>query len=207
MKSFIGSILLVLAMVTMSFAYPIHNGDVVSLTRSLSGAANGDFQVEVNHAGNTAFATFCVERNTHFSLGQDYYVTVNDTIENGYVPLSNGVKYLFWHFSNNSLVSTFDVHSAFDVADLQDAIWMLQGQMATASANRFISEVATVRNFEQYDVSVMNLWTDYNAPYDIGCGDRQSQLVISSTPVPEPASLALFGVGLVALGLRKRFKK
>jgi len=207
MKKFLGAILLVLALATMSFAYPITNGDIVTLTGSQSGAYNGDFQVEVNHSGDTAFATFCVEKNTHFQLGQDYFATVNDTVENGYVTLDNRVKYLYWNFVNDSLVSAFDVTESADVDALQNAIWMAQGQMSVSGSNRFFNEVDAVTDFTGYDVSVMNLWTDYNAPYAIGCGDRQSQLIIDAAPVPEPASFALMGIGLLALGIGKRFKK
>jgi len=117
------------------------------------------------------------------------------------------VKYLYWNFVNDSLVSAFDVTVSADVDALQNAIWMAQGQMTASTTNRFLNEAAVITDFTGYDVSVMNLWTDYNAPYEIGCGDRQSQLIINAAPVPEPASLVLMGVGLIAIGIGKRFRK
>jgi len=65
---------------------------------------------------------------------------------------------------------------------------------------------ATVANATQYQMgSVLNVgptlagssWTLTTAPAGLG----------AVTPIPEPASMALFGLGAVVLGLRRRFQK
>ncbi len=207
MKKLTAVVFLLLAMLCVSsgqlFAYPISAEQEVYLLQSETGADNGDFGV-FDSNDELLFHTFCIEKNVHFYPGSNhiYTATVDDGIkvakEGGVVKgLHNGAKYLYWHFSQGTLAGFSSQRE--DITALQEAFWMLQGDLAQDQSNQFFSLALNNEELgESLNVKVMNLWTADG-------GAAQSQLVVA--PVPEPATMLLLGSGLIGLALyRKKMK-
>lgn len=139
---------------------------------------------------------------------------------NSYDPISLYTEYLFHNFYYGSL-NGYVYDGAGDqtsARDLQFAIWYFEDELQDgekiwgqanpgfdASANSFISDAVTFvsnnQGWQGYgDVKVMNI-VDTSNPNNY----RQSQLIVD--PIPEPATMLLFGTGLAGLGAVMRRRK
>lgn len=183
------------------------------------------------------YQSFCLERNESLQFNSSYLVTsISDVAEKGGKgvagfnandpngtagvsdPISLYTEYLYHNFYHGSLVDyVYTGGLAQESArDLQFAIWYFEDELEdgeklwgasnpgwAASSNQFISLatdfVGNNQGWQGYDdVKVMNI-IDSNGGY------RQSQLIVS--PVPEPATMFLFGTGLAGLGAFFRKKR
>ena len=174
-------------------------------------AGAGEFWADTDNNGD--FLTFCIEKNKFITVGTTYNYTIdNASLDAGDV-LSEGSAYLYKKFRTSSLVgpaggggtylSDHDVNAGL----LQQAFWMLEGDLAYDNTNFYVNLVESLFGGQagaiadvtsNYGVMVMNLWSvDANG----GRVDNQSQLVL----VPDTGmTIALLGLGLLSLAAFRR---
>ncbi len=147
------------------------------------------------------FLTFCMEKNESFTAGQTMTAVINtQTVgASGNVPINTKTAYLYSNFRAGTLAGFSG--SAADHGLLQDAIWMLQGQMAAAApgVNQFYDLAQTSNWTDLGNVRVLNMFT-YN---NNGCQMRQDQLAIVPLPPAGWAGMAT----LAGLGIARRIRR
>lgn len=177
-------------------------------------AATGSYTLTDRETGNT-YTSFCLESQQFFTPGVVYNVkSVENYADaggggatNGKDVLSDDTKWLYAAFLSN-IFSDDDAIGSGKNSYLQLAIWHLEGEAGgNGDAWRTLEGYKDTTNtsWETYekmgwDVVAVNIWRD-------GEPDAQSQLV-GTAPVPEPATMVLFGAGLASLAaVRIRRKK
>jgi hypothetical protein len=168
--------------------------------------------------GNSTFATFCLE----FTEYLQYNTTYNFTLSNAAVdggggrvcdgsgncsdPLSNATRWLYYQVASGGFSSFAAFGTGAGVgARVQEAIWYLEqertrSQISTAASN--LANFALTQDWTSlYDqghrVWALNLTTSTGVRV-------QDQLGYTRVAVPEPATLALVGLGLVVATIRRR---
>jgi hypothetical protein len=216
--SVFSSLLLLLAAAS-GWAYPLKVGDVISLSDGPGNTNGGEFKVNlVSPLSSTdIFRTFCLERNEYFTWNQHLTIKgINDYATAGGVSgggsedkdyLSDETRYLYYHFYKGDL-SGYNYSDSIERVNsantLQEAIWMLEGEMTLVSTNYFIDYLnKSVVGSQGWtagldSVKVLNLFKPDGSK-------AQDQL----TMVPEPGALLSLGIVLLGLGgvTRRRFKR
>ena len=170
--------------------------------------------VIANLADQPLFKTFCLERNEGFTAGIPYEVyDVSNVADLGGVggpdpdPISNATASLYVSYRNSTLdtdVGGYTYDSDSSAVALQQAIWAIEEEIAVSDLsglalsiyNAFTAPVGALNDYAGSEVVVINTWTA-NHTLVQSFLDFQSEI---EEPVPEPASMLIWGLGLGVMG-------
>jgi len=212
-------------------AFGASNADALTLLTKVNvawatnhSAQGGEFILTTTGPSSLGiFNSFCIEFDEHVNIGGNYFYNTATYADDGGLntpipdpfndPISKGTAWLYSKFAAGTL--TGYTASATDQSDLQNAFWMLEGELAVAS-NPWLTVVTTAIGPNIYDdavgaeflgVGVMNLWVN-----DDGTGHAQDmlyQLSATTTSAPDGGTtlsllgLAMFGIATVSRRLRR----
>ncbi len=194
-----------------AMADPIDTGDLVLYVGPLPGhsAHGGAFQF-TNLTKGFDFYTFCLEIDERIARGTTYYVVTNTVAVLGGIdnhddpndkqdPLDPKTAYIYKQWVGGQL-------SDYSQTELQNVIWFSEDEIASLTPNEQLLYDSAANASGLYDVIVLNLYKldDTGAP-----NMRAYAQDILFTPIPEPSTIFLLGVGLAGIGViaRKKTKK
>ena len=178
-------------------AGPIGFGDTVLLLHSDGTLGGGTFHFDdITNGAGEDLVTFCVQRTQYIDYTSPFTVGgITDFADDagGADYLSAETRWIYTMFLAGGL-------SAYQPDAIQSAIWKLEGEWDTDFGNSATliadAHAAVFGGFTGSNVKVLNLFYANGTP-------AQDQLMM--TPVPEPATILLFGTGLAAV-LRRRLR-
>ncbi|MBV5317000.1 MAG: PEP-CTERM sorting domain-containing protein [Desulfobulbaceae bacterium] len=202
-----------------AMALPSIGNNVTITGGPLQNGAGGEFNLNIlGNVNSFDYFSFCLEYDEHISLGGTYMIqSVEDFASDGGLAgqtqpnrdyISEATKSVMWNYYNLQ-----PNQKSYTLAGIvQKVIWFLEGEVQTLSEDSldfYKLNVATLASdyvFSGGVVKVLNLRT-INRDETLGDVNAQSQLI--AEPVPEPATMLLFGTGIAGLSsmIRRRRMK
>jgi hypothetical protein len=165
--------------------------------------------------GVSSFQSFCLEYQEHIGAHGQYDAVQNtDAVWGGdnlgSDPLSVGTGWLYSEFALGTLSGyNYGVERSITASQLQNAIWMLEGEVAYNDSNPFVQLVTAPEQFGSWSAATNNGANMYgvfalNLTDPIG-GRHQDQVYFIQKTVPDGGlTIILLGIALGVIGLVSR---
>jgi hypothetical protein len=186
-------------------------------------------------SGTVLTKTFCVETQSYFNPGTQYFVEYSNSAtpggggaSGGQDPLGYDTAWLFsrammgalsWNLNDGNGVVAFDINNATHERAMQEAIWQLENEVwgSYSSASSTVGKIrdnikaqaaAHAADGTYYGVAVMRLWdTRTGTPGNYTySGDHQDQIVLIPLPPAAWAGLSMMA-GVVGMAYIRRRKQ
>lgn len=173
-----------------------------------SAAASG-----VGVAGS--FQSFCIEYQEHIGAHGVYDAVQNTDavwggVNLGSDPLSVGTGWLYSQFALGTLSGyNYGAGRSVSADQLQNAIWMLEGEVGYNALNPFVQLVTAVEQFGSWNAAIADGGDTFgvfalNLTDAVG-GRHQDQLYFSKKSVPDGGlTIVLLGIAMGVVGLVSR---